>query len=109
MGSRSEIDEFSFKLGELTNAVKESHKKIDGVTKQNGRILDAIKDINLKCVERGKDIQTLENGVAENSESIKAIENNGVSKRTQQKINTGLILSIFNGLVTLIKGMMGWV
>ena len=105
MSNRSEIDEFSFRLGELTQAVKESNKKIDKVDRQNGEILGAIKDITLTCAKRnswGEEIN-------DNKEAIETLESNGVSKRTQQKINTGLFLGIFNGLITLIKGLMGWV
>lgn len=73
-------------------------EKIDGV---NGRILDTVKDIERAC-------NNMDSRIKENSKDIAELEEHGVPKRTKQKIDTGLILGIFNTLVQLLKSAMGW-
>ena len=96
----SEIDDLSFKLGELTNAVKEAHKKIDKVEKQNGQILKAVNSINANCPVQGQRITQAE-------EDIEDLQKHGVPKRTRTQINLNTAITFLNGLVTIFKAWMG--
>lgn len=96
----SEIDDLSFKLGELTNAVKEAHKKIDKVERQNGQILKAVNSIKTNCPVQQQRITQAE-------EDIDELKKHGVPKRTKTQINLNTAITVLNGLVTIVKTWVG--
>ena len=88
-------------IGNYEATTKTIFQRLDKIDKDNGKILDSVKDIEFTC-------QELDAGVAANKESITDLEKHGVPKRTNQKIDTGLFLGILNAVITVVKAALGW-
>lgn len=88
-------------IGNYEATTKTLFNRLDKIDTDTNKILSGMKEIEIVCAN-------LETGVATNKESIEDLEKHGVPKRTNQKIDTGLILGVLNTLVTLFRAAMGW-
>ena len=88
-------------IGNYEATTKTIFSRLEKIDRDNGKILDSMKDVELLCSKMEGDIEV-------NSESIMDLEKHGVPKRTRQKIDTGLVLGIVNTLIQFIKTAMGW-
>ena len=98
------MDEVSYKLGELTNAIKEAHKKIDQNGEKIDRVLKAQSEQNTVCATTR---QKFENQIDLNDDRINSLEESGVPSKTKKQINVNSIVATINLAFTIIKSWMG--
>lgn len=102
------------RLFEVLGFVKEMKGSLNEFKKNTNRQLEEIKesvksfeDIRLNCVREEGRIDALEKTDKGHNSRIKSLEESGLPKKTQWKIDGSLILGIVNGLITIAKSWLG--
>ena len=95
-----EIGEIKKGQDDFREATEKKLNELDKRLEDGNR---TFKDIKEQCKERGESSAKLQANVMSNTERISNIEDTGVPKRTSQKIDSGLGLSIVNFLLTVFK------